>query len=92
MFTFLNIVSFSFQKLFTIFNDVLKKNNSYATCTESNFLTAETLAPRKKPLWNAVIRGFYSTILKTILQAKFALEVSELIERAHFENCNNKLH
>ena len=31
MFTFLNIVSFSFQKIFTIFNNVLKKNNSYAT-------------------------------------------------------------
>ena len=26
-------------------------SKTHVTCTESNFLTVETLAPRKKPLW-----------------------------------------
>lgn len=39
----------------------------------------------------AAIRGFFSKILKTILQAKFDLGVSELIERAHFENYKKQI-
>ena len=59
MFTFLNIVSFSFQKLFTIFNDVLKKT-IHMQPVQSRVSSQRKPWHRERNhcMWNAVIRGF----------------------------------